>query len=91
MDIQFPEVITFPKKDTVTLDQVEVNKKYFVDKIPENITALLEYFVENKFLPGSEIYIKDFSDSRGVITISLGGNEVFFSMEVAQLIWVYPN
>ena len=62
------------KKDTVTLDQVEVNKKYFVDKIPENITALLEYFVENKFLPGSEIYIKDFSDSRGVITISLGGN-----------------
>ena len=79
------------KKGTITLDQVEVNKKYVIDKIPENITALLEYFVENKFLPGSEIYIKDFSDSRGVITISLGDNEVFFSMEVAQLIWVYPS
>ena len=48
-------------------------------------------FVKNNFLPGSEIMIKDNSESRGVITISVDNKDIFLSMEVSQLIWICPN
>ena len=77
-------------KDEVTLNAAVPGQKYIVDRIPEDDVELLEYFVDNEFLPGSNILLEGISESRGVITVSSNTNDVFFSINIAQLIWVYP-
>ena len=78
-------------KDAVTLNVAVPGQKYIVDRIPEDDTELLEYFVTNGFLPDSNILLKDISESRGVITVSTELNDIFLSISIAQLIWVYPH
>ena len=80
-----------PNKDAVTLNVAVPGQKYIVDRIPEDDTELLEYFVTNGFLPDSNILLKDISESRGVITVSTELNDIFLSISIAQLIWVYPH
>lgn len=78
-------------ENLVTLNLAISDRGYIIDRIPEDDVELLDYFVKNDFLPGSEIIIKDNSESRGVITISVKGKDIFLSMEVSQLIWICPN
>ena len=49
---------------------------------------LLEYLVENNFLPGTEIVLKDISLPRGVITVSCLKVEVALGLDVSKKIWV---
>ena len=80
-----------PKDRVLTLDGVKVGSVYMVDRLPEDDRELLEYFVENGFLPGVDFVVSDFSMPRGIITLKCGGNELVFSLALAVLIWVYPS
>ena len=64
--------------------------KYQVDRIPEDDVELLEYFVDNSFLPGTILKLLDVSRSRGVITLQSESQQLVFSMDISRLIWVRP-
>ena len=78
-----------PKDGLLTLDQVTVGSSYIVDRLPEDDRELLEYFVGNRFLPGSNFWVTDCSIPRGIITLSCGEKELVFSLSISSLIWVY--
>ena len=78
-----------PKDGLLTLDEVTVGSSYTVDRLPEDDRELLEYFVGNGFLPGSNFSVTDCSGPRGIITLSCGERELVFSLALSTLIWVY--
>ena len=75
---------------TVFLNQAKVGEDYLVERIPEDDTELLGYFVDNDFLPGAHIQITDLSYARGVITLQLANKELVFSMGISNLVRVTP-
>ena len=75
---------------TVFLNQAKIGKDYFVERVPEDDTELLGYFVDNDFLPGAHIQITDLSNARGVITLQLANKELVFSMGISNLVRVTP-
>ena len=77
------------KNGLLTLDQAKVGSSYTVDRLPEDDKELLEYFVDNGFLPGVNISVEDCSIPRGIITLSCGENQLVFSINLSALIWVY--
>ena len=79
-----------PISTIVRLSEAEVSKKYLVDRIPEDDSELLSYFVDNGFMPGMSIDIKDASRARGVITVGTGNGDLVFSIKVATIVWVVP-
>lgn len=76
--------------NVITLDETEMGHKYQVDRIPEDDFELLQYFVDNSFLPGTILKLLDVSRSRGVITLQSEAQELVFSMDISRLIWVRP-
>ena len=78
-----------PKDGLLTLDEAKVGVSYTVDRLPEDDRELLEYFVVNGFLPGSNFSVTDCSIPRGIITLNCGGQELVFSLSISSLIWVY--
>ncbi|MCH7785917.1 MAG: metal-dependent transcriptional regulator [Chloroflexi bacterium] len=79
-----------PHKRSTTLDKAKPGQNLVIDRIPEDDQSLLEYFVENRLVPGRNVVVKDAATSRGVITLVSDGNELVFSYEVASLIMAYP-
>ena len=75
---------------TVFLNQAKVGEDYLVERVPEDDTELLGYFVDNDFLPGAHIQITDLSNARGVITLQLANKELVFSMGISNLVRVTP-
>ena len=75
---------------TVFLNQAKVGESYLVERVPEDDTELLGYFVDNDFLPGAHIQITDLSNARGVITLQLANKELVFSMGISNLVRVTP-
>ena len=75
---------------TVFLNQAKIGEDYLVERIPEDDTELLGYFVDNDFLPGAPIQITDLSNARGVITLQLANKELVFSMGISNLVRVTP-
>ena len=75
---------------TVFLNQAKIGEDYLVERIPEDDTELLGYFVDNDFLPGAHIQITDLSHARGVITLQLANKELVFSMGISNLVRVTP-
>ena len=75
---------------TVFLNQAKVGEDYLVERVPEDDTELLGYFVDNDFLPGAHIQITDLSHARGVITLQLANKELVFSMGISNLVRVTP-
>ena len=75
---------------TVFLNQAKIGEDYLVERIPEDDTELLGYFVDNDFLPGAHIQITDLSSARGVITLQLANKELVFSMGISNLVRVTP-
>ena len=75
---------------TVFLNQAKVGEGYLVERVPEDDTELLGYFVDNDFLPGAHIQITDLSNARGVITLQLANKELVFSMGISNLVRVTP-
>ncbi len=78
-----------PKDGLLTLNETKVGGSYTVDRLPEDDRELLEYFVENEFLPGANFSVTDCSMPRGIITLSCGEKELVFSLSISALIWVY--
>ena len=79
------------KDGVLTLDNVNVGSVYTVDRLPEDDSELLMYFVENGFLPGTTFKVTDFSLPRGIITLECINRELVFSLAIAVLIWVCPS
>ena len=77
------------KDGLLTLDEAKVGSSYIVDRLPEDDRELLEYFVGNGFLPGSNFSVTDCSIPRGIITLSCDEKELVFSLSISALIWVY--
>ena len=75
-------------KDLIPLFEANPGEIYFINRIPEDDEMLLEYLVENNFLPGKEIVLNDISFPRGVITVSCLKVEVALGLEVSKKIWV---
>jgi DtxR family Mn-dependent transcriptional regulator len=75
---------------TVFLNKAKVGEDYLVERVPEDDTELLGYFVDNDFLPGAHIQITDLSNARGVITLQLANKELVFSMGISNLVRVTP-
>ena len=75
---------------TVFLNQAKVGEGYLVERVPEDDTELLGYFVDNDFLPGAHIQITDLSNARGVITLQLANKVLVFSMGISNLVRVTP-
>ena len=75
---------------TVFLNQAKVGEDYLVERVPEDDTELLGYFVDNDFLPGAHIQITDLSNARGVITLQLANKVLVFSMGISNLVRVTP-
>ena len=78
-----------PKDGLLTLDEAMVGSSYTVDRLPEDDKELLEYFVRNGFLPGSNFSVTDCSIPRGIITLRCDEKELVFSLSISALIWVY--
>lgn len=73
------------------LSDADVSKKYTVDRIPEDDAELLDYFVDNDFMPEEAIEIIDASRARGVIAVATNNGDLVFSIKVATIIWVRPS
>ncbi len=76
-----------PKK-LISLSNAKTDTPYLVNRVPEDDENLVAYFVENNFLPGQEIILKNVSDSRGVVVVSCLDSELVFGFKVAQMIWI---
>lgn len=80
-----------PDKRRTTLDQASTGTTMIIDCIPEDNQDLLEYFVENKLIPGQLITINEVSEPRRIIRLECGGSEVVFGYDVGTKIWVCPE
>jgi len=70
------------------LSEAIIGKIYSVNRIPEDDEYLLSYFVDKGFLPGIQVILKDFSSSRGVVTVLCEDRELVFSISVASLVLI---
>ena len=80
-----------PPKNSMSLDEADPGPELVIDRIPEDDQLLLEYLVENRFVPGELISVTEAAIARGVITVLCNGNQVAFNYEVAAKIWVCPR
>lgn len=79
-------------KDTRTkipLAKAEIHRKYFIDRVPEEDTTLLQYLVEKEILPDNVIAVSEKAAYRGIIVIQ-GPSEISvpLGVEVANRILV---
>lgn len=73
----------------IPLDKAEINRQYFIDRVPEDDTALLEYLVEKEILPDKEIAVAEKAAYRGIIVIrGPAGISVPLGVEVANRILI---
>ena len=79
-----------PNKNSVSLDTAGEDSELIIDSVPEDDQALLEYFVEKNILPCQRVRVKEAAETRGVITLDCGEDEVVFSYDIAAKIRVYP-
>ena len=79
-----------PHKDSMALDMATDGTELVIDSVPEDDQALLEYFVEKRILPGQRVRVNEAAETRGVITLDCGEEEVVFSYDIAAKIRVYP-
>ncbi len=79
-----------PNKNAKPLDMAMQGEDMIIDSVPEDDQALLEYFVEKNILPGQRVRVKETAETRGVITLDCGGDEVVFSYDIAARIRVFP-
>ena len=77
-------------KRATSLDKAKPGEAVVIDSIPEDDQNLLEYFVENKLIPGQIVILKEVSLPRGIISLICGEREVVFSYDVGTKIWVCP-
>ena len=75
----------------LTLDCAEMHIPYVIERVPEDDQDLLEYFVDNDFLPDRSVIVKESSKSRGIITLECSGNELVFGYDISILIWLRPK
>ena len=80
-----------PNKGVINLSNAKIGVNYLVDRVPEDDSDLLAYFVDNNFLPDSPLMVLDSSRARGVITLRVSNAELVFSMDISKLIWVKPD
>lgn len=74
--------------NTLTLDEVKLGEKYFVDRIPETDQELLSFLVNQNILPGKEITVTEAALYQGVVTIIIGNKPLVIGSQVASRIWV---
>ena len=77
-----------PAKDAIPLSTAREGRRVYVDRVPEDDQALLEYLVTNDLIPGSALDMVEAAPYRGVIKALCNGNEVVVGYEVAERIWV---
>ena len=77
-----------PAKDAIPLSTAREGRRVYVDRVPEDDQALLEYLVTNDLIPGSALDMIEAAPYRGVIKALCNGNEVVVGYEVAERIWV---
>ena len=75
-------------KGATALSTAPQGQRLFVDRVPEDDQALLEYFVTNRLIPGEPVVVVEAAPYRGVITLDCGDNQVVVGYEVAERIWV---
>jgi hypothetical protein len=80
-----------PNQGVINLSNAKIGVNYLVDRVPEDDSDLLAYFVDNNFLPDSPLMVLDSSRARGVITLRVSNAELVFSMDISKLIWVKPD
>lgn len=80
-----------PNQGVINLSNAKIGVNYLVDRVPEDDSDLLAYFVDNNFLPDSPLKVLDSSRARGVITLRVSNAELVFSMDISNLIWVRPE
>ena len=79
-----------PNRNSISLDMASEGSEMIIDSVPEDDQALLEYFVEKHILPDQRVRVKETAETRGVITLDCGKEEVVFSYDIAAKIRVYP-
>ena len=80
-----------PPKNSMSLDNADPGPELVIDRIPEDDQLLLEYLVENDFIPGETVTVIEAARARGVIAVLVNDNQVAFNYEVAAKIWVCPR
>lgn len=78
-------------EETMPLSKVVDGQRLVIDRVPEDDQSLLEYFVSNNFVPGTEVIISEAAAYRGVVKLNCGGQDVVLSYDVADRIWVRNN
>ena len=73
----------------IPLDKAELNREYFIDRVPEEDTALLQYLVEKEILPDRVISVSEKAAYRGIIVIQgPSGMSVPLGVDVANRILI---
>lgn len=80
-----------PDKRAKTLNLAKQGEELAIDSVPEDDQELLEYFVDQKMIPGCEVHVKETARTRGVITFDCDGVEQVLSYEVAAKVRVKPR
>jgi DtxR family Mn-dependent transcriptional regulator len=79
-------------KDTrikIPLDKAKINHKYFIDRVPEEDTVLIQYLVEKEILPDKVIAVSEKAAYRGIIVVQgPSGGAVPLGVDVANRILI---
>ena len=74
----------------VRLSQTTAGESYTVVQIPDEVYALLTFFVQNKIVPGQRVRVADVAPFRGVVDLERDDEKVSMSIDVAARIHVRP-
>ena len=78
-----------PYDAVIRLSEASANKRFIVDRVPEEDQVLLEYFVDNHLIPDQIIKVQEVAPYRGVIRLdSRDSKDIVMGYEVASKVWV---
>ena len=72
----------------LTLDRVEPERRYVVERIPEEDQELLRFLIDHNVVPDQELEILEAGHYRGVISFRTALGETALGYEAATRIWV---
>ena len=77
-----------PPGRRLTLDQVQPQRRYVVERIPEDDQELLRFLIDHNVVPDQELEIVEAGRYRGVISFRTSLGDTAVGYEAATHIWV---